>query len=279
MLQGQSTELGWHPDLPDWRDLTLNADQVSPLLRNLAPLESRPTRVDWREYCGEVDDETDIPSSTRACVALLEQCERRVTGQGIELSKQFVRRSAVRLAESCAEPPCSLRVTWKAIVRLGTPSAYVWPGTAENRTNEPDAFVYSMARNYADLLYIRLDPRGQFGSVTLEVLRSCLAAGFSFVFGLPLYTSLTPEGEIGFPTRYDLDRGGQALMAVGYDDEYRVRSDRGCFQVRGCWGREWGDRGYGWLPYTYVREQLARDFWTATQPSWLASREFLRPWQ
>src|SRR5688572_15747892 len=100
MLQAQSTELGWHPDLPDWRDLTLNADKVLSLFRILAPLESRPARVDWREYCCEVDSETEIASSTRACVALLEQCERRVAGQGIELSKQFVRRSAARLAES-----------------------------------------------------------------------------------------------------------------------------------------------------------------------------------
>ena len=35
--------------------------------------------------------------------------------------------------------------------------------------------------------------------------------------------------------------------------------------------------GYGWLPYAYVEEQLAADFWTVISDEWLDSDEFLRP--
>jgi len=30
------------------------------------------------------------------------------------------------------------------------------------------------------------------------------------------------------------------------------------------WGEEWGDKGYGWLPYAYVLRGQAVDFWTLT---------------
>ena len=43
------------------------------------------------------------------------------------------------------------------------------------------------------------------------------------------------------------------------------------------WGTEWGNHGYGWLPYDYVRTHLAGDFWTIMSPEWLDSGEFWRP--
>ena len=69
----------------------------------------------------------------------------------------------------------------------------------------------------------------------------------------------------------------QAAVAVGYDDDRRVRSEKGALMIRVSWGAAWGKRGYGWLPYRYIREQMAADFWTLLKPDWLASGEFERP--
>lgn len=66
-------------------------------------------------------------------------------------------------------------------------------------------------------------------------------------------------------------------MAVGYDNARRVRSTKGALRVRMSWGEDWGEGGYGWLPYAYVERGLAVDFWTLLRPDWLASGEFLRP--
>ena len=35
-----------------------------------------------------------------------------------------------------------------------------------------------------------------------------------------------------------------------------------------------GEAGYGRLPYRYVEEHLACDFWTIWKPEWAASGEF-----
>ena len=70
-----------------------------------------------------------------------------------------------------------------------------------------------------------------------------------------------------FPFRRATDRirGGLAVTAVGYDDKRRIRSDKGALLVRNSWGSDWGEQGYGWLPYAYIRERLATDIWTIAE--------------
>ena len=75
---------------------------------------------------------------------------------------------------------------------------------------------------------------------------------------------------------FDAPHGGQAVVAVGYDDTH-LSTSRGALLIRSSWGRGWGDEGYGWLPYAYVEEQLAVDFWTVIRADWLASEEFTKP--
>jgi C1A family cysteine protease len=269
--------LGWLPDMPDWRDVTLEDGQVTEWLSKLPPVKSPPARVDWREFGPIVDDGDEVPSSTRACVDLVEHFERRALGSGQSLSKPFVFKGTTRLAQAQASHPLSLRSVWKAIVRFGAPPTCVWPGVDDSASAEPDTFVHAMAIDFSALRYVRLAARPQSGTSNLECLRSFLAAGFSFVAGIPTCSSLAPDGEVGFPTLSDIPRGGEAVLVVGYDDDYRLRSDRGCFLIRGYWNASWGNHGYGWLPYSYMREQLATDFWTILHPTWLESGEFSSP--
>ena len=54
--------------------------------------------------------------------------------------------------------------------------------------------------------------------------------------------------------------GGHAIVIVGYDEEKRL------FTFRNSWGEDWGDKGYGYLPYDYVCDKdLASDFWVITK--------------
>ncbi len=34
------------------------------------------------------------------------------------------------------------------------------------------------------------------------------------------------------------------------------------FRIRNSWSAAWGDNGYGWLPYEYVLQGIAEDFWS-----------------
>jgi C1A family cysteine protease len=66
------------------------------------------------------------------------------------------------------------------------------------------------------------------------------------------------------------------VIAAGYDDRW-LRGSRGALLVRSSWGSEFGENGYGWLPYAYVEEHLAADFWTLFHPDWITSGEFDLP--
>ena len=70
------------------------------------------------------------------------------------------------------------------------------------------------------------------------------------------------KGEIPFPGSGDTLEGGHAILAVGYDDNKKIGSANGALLIRNSWGTQWGDKGYGWLPYAYVEQGLADDFWS-----------------
>ena len=69
-------------------------------------------------------------------------------------------------------------------------------------------------------------------------------------------------GVLPVPARHDRLLGGHAVLAVGYDHAQRR------IIFRNSWGPEWGDNGYGYLPYAFLRSSaLTWDFWTMRRAS------------
>lgn len=99
------------------------------------------------------------------------------------------------------------------------------------------------------------------------------------MFGFPVYSSLGTEPDIPYPDPRDSLSGGHAVLAVGYDDHHQCpNADEGALRIRNSWGTGWGDHGYGWLPYKYVREGLATDFWACFKLDWVTpTRSTERP--
>ena len=270
--------LGWHRDIPDPRDYTPENDDVVRLLHGLETKSPLPQRIDWREYFAGIEDQGKLAASpAHACVGLVAYFERRASGKIIEPSRMFVYQTSQRLLNWTGDSGATLRATCKAISRFGAPCERYRPYDPAEFRQQPDAFAYAAAGQLSSVGYVRLDLRGEPGAATLERVKSFLAAGFPSIFGFPVCTSVSTEADIPFPTVFDAIRGGQAVIAAGYDDQRRVRSDKGALLVANSWGTRWGDRGYGWLPYSYVREGLAADFWTLLKPDWLSSGEFSRP--
>jgi C1A family cysteine protease len=258
--------------------LTPQQDAVAKLLHDLSPTENRPERVDLREYWeGAYHQQHLATSSVHACVALVEYFERRASGRIIEPSRMFVYRTGRRLMGWSGDSGLPLRATLKAIAKYGLPPERIWPYDPNLLDVDPDSFVCASADWFGFGMYVRLDVRDQRPEHTLETLKRFLAAGFATAFGFTVCTSISDDAEIPFPTVFDGVRGGQAVVAGGYDDNRRVRSDRGALLILNSWDEDWGDRGWGWLPYSYVQAQLATDFWTLVAPEWLASGEFQRP--
>ena len=273
--------LGWQKSLPDFRDLSLESPEVRALFERLPPLPHSDNSASDSEslaaYFPDVDDQLQINSSSaQACVDLVQYFERRALGRTVKLSKLFVHQTTQRLLGASGINGTDLRSTLKAIATFGIPYEQHWPYEVERAGEEPTAFLYACAERLRPIQYVRLDGRNGTGQETLAVMKSMLRAGFPCVFGFSVPTSVSRDADIPYRPTFDTIQGGQAVVAVGFDDR-RFGSTKGALQVRNSWGRDWGDDGYGWLPYAYVEEQLAADFWTVVSEDWLDSEEFWRP--
>ncbi len=81
------------------------------------------------------------------------------------------------------------------------------------------------------------------------------------MFGFTVYNFGNSKGEFEFPQAGQAVLGGHAVVAVGYDDARKIGKHKGALKIRNSWGKQWGEEGYGWLPYRYVEAGLAVDFW------------------
>jgi C1A family cysteine protease len=274
--------LGWHRDLPDARDRVFDGADVLALLKGLkrarTARSARPASVEWREYCPPVDDQQNLNSSTaHALIGLVQYFERRASGKVIDGSRLFLYKMARRLLDWTGDTGATLRATLRALVRFGLPPEKYWSYDVARFDDEPDPFLYSFAAEFRSITYVRLDPPKSGGARTLETVKAYLAAGLACMFGFPVFSSASQHAELPAPTVFDSVCGGQAVVAVGYDDDRKIRSANGALLVRNSWGPAWGDGGYGWLPYAYVLDELAVDFWTLLKPEWLQSGEFEQP--
>jgi C1A family cysteine protease len=262
--------MGWERDLPDVRDLTAEAPEVDRLLRQSGPMKAvkkaLPANADLRKWCSPVEDQGQLGSCTaNAGVGLMEYFERRAFGRHLDASRLFLYKVTRNLLGWTGDQGAYLRSTMKSMVLFGIPPERYWPYDIGKFDDEPTTFCYAFAQSYKSIQYFRLDPAGTPPSKVLANVKESLAAGLPSMFGFSVYSSMPGTGEGGdipFPQPGDRLEGGHAVVAVGYNDSRKIGKEKGALLIRNSWGKNWGEKGYGWLPYAYVEQELADDFWT-----------------
>ena len=153
----------------------------------------------------------------------------------------------------------------KALASLGVCSEALWPyvdtaadsheqfPTGSKPRTKPSDDAYANAKEYIITSYHSV-------AQNLTALKSALASGFPFVFGITVFNSWLSTNPlpttVPLPTTDDQEAGGHAIICVGYDDDTKL------FKFRNSWGTEVGEKGYFYLPYEYaVDPNLASDFW------------------
>ena len=145
------------------------------------------------------------------------------------------------------------RIAMKVLLNYGVCHESFWPYLSSKKSF-PLKGADRDAKKFKIKAYARLKS-------LLEMKRSLLING-PFIAGVKVFKSwftkkVESSGLIPVPKRNDKLMGGHAICIIGYDDRLKI------FKFKNSWGVKWADRGYGYLPYEYMKKYCS-DAWSAT---------------
>jgi C1A family cysteine protease len=242
---------GWKPDLPDYRDIYFTRVEG---FRDIP-------KIDLAPLFQPIIDQGELGSCTACAITDAFEFEVRKSRpeSAEELSKLFLYYLERFLEGTVKEDSgAMIRTGMKVLAHYGVCSESLWDYDISKFAVKPPKRCFENALAHKVLVYLRVNQN-------LTDIRACLAAKYPITFGISLYESFHSEdvwrtGIVPMPSGNDSSLGGHAILLVGYDDRKRL------FKFRNSWSEEWGDKGYGYLPYAYVTNgDLATDFWTIRQ--------------
>ncbi len=172
-------------------------------------------------------------------------------GGGSELSVEFLHWGAKqRDSLPNSADGTTLAAAALSLTHLGQPLELAWPYDDQRDQRAPlyrpsDAAVreaLARQRRVGD----SLDPSS-------EAIRAALVRGNVVALGITLFSTwhyLRDGASIEMPPASAVALGGHAVLTIGFEDGEEP-SDR-VFIVRNSWGSDWGEDGYGYLPFAYV---------------------------
>lgn len=243
---------GWRKDTPDHRDLKVPIPRWKAIVA--------PARVDLRRNCSRIENQGDLGSCTaNSATSAMEFLYKKLGKPQPELSRLFLyfaTRVWIAQEDPSSDNGAMLRDVMKALTKFGTSIEGLWPYKPENFFTVPNDAAKQDALNHQILHYFRCP--------NLAYIKACLAQGYPAVGGFMVPASADgPETEktgiIKYPAPNEGFVGGHAVLFVGYDDKRQM------LIFQNSWGTDWGEKGFGYLPYRYVNNNLAGDFWTIRQ--------------
>ncbi|CAF2099792.1 unnamed protein product [Rotaria magnacalcarata] len=229
-----------------------------------------PSKVDLRRWMPTVKDQGDLASCTAHAIAgFVEYIIKKTTGAGddVHVSRLFLYYNSRRedLEHQKEEEGTKNKKNNKTVSDAGAPmvaaiealkkkgfcSESDWPYDEKNVNNKPFKPCYRSAKQTEKLQALKVNS-------DLNEMRSCLAQGFPIIFGLDLYESFGEAGYNGgavpMPKLKKPPSASHAMLAVGYSDSSQA------FIVRNSFGKEWGDKGYCYIPYEYMKSETRCSF-------------------
>jgi C1A family cysteine protease len=244
---------GWKRDLPDKRDHNFE-------INYLTSIENKINNIDLRKNCPPIYNQGELGSCTANAIACAIQYDE--IKQNLENnvpSRLFIYYNERDIeGNTDRDTGASLRDGVKCINNIGYCNETIWPYDITKFIEKPTQECYDYARKHKSISYKRVQQD--------EIhIKSVLNLGFPIVFGISVYESFESEnvaksGIVPLPKNDERMLGGHAIVLVGYDEEKRL------FTFRNSWGENWGDKGYGYLPYEYVCDKnLSTDFWVISK--------------
>lgn len=286
--ENERTHFGWLPPTLDKRDYSPEHPEIREITKwlDLPDPGDLKSSIDLQNSCSDIRDQLTLNSCTAfAGTGIIEYFQKRAFSKNITASPLFLYKSTRDISQSAGDTGAELRDVMKALASFGVPAERYWPYIVENYNIEPSSFLYSLAVKNKAEKYFCHDPldENRPGDDVLTSVKQFLSVGIPAMFGFrPPSQNIPSNIPGGIPFLITEDHtSDHALVAVGYDDSIIINSNfrtvkqtKGALRIRNCRGTDWGDKGYGWLPYEYVATKRAVDFWSLISASWIDTEKF-----
>ncbi len=214
-------------------------------------LSRLPPKVDLRPFMTAIENQAATNScAANATAGAYEYLVKRHMGEeAYDVSRLFIyyNARAVDDPDNIQDEGSILQSVIDGLQQNGACSEETWPFSEEQVNDQPSDEAYEEARQF-------LIEDTELVPTDLDAWKTALAAGNPIIFGIKLFGSFDKQRKAGLvpvPTPADVGReshGGHAMLCVGYSDPDKV------FIVRNSWGPEWGDKGYCYIPYSYMMD-------------------------
>lgn len=244
----------------------------------------QPAAVDLREWASPVQFQGGFQTcAAHAGASLVAYFAKKRHGKDVRPSRLFLYKVAKSfLVNGTEDSGVYIRQVMGVLKLVGVPPEHCWPypdpGTLARPSfsdplldAEPTPDCFAIASQYRVVNY-RLEEDGQQPDELLHTVKTHLADHVPFAFDFPLHASTRyaqRTGCIPFLPEPEPILANHAVVAMGYDDAIEIGDGvpgacvtRGALLIRNSWSEQWGEGGYGWLPYAFVLAGRCRDFWT-----------------
>jgi C1A family cysteine protease len=236
-----------------------------------------PESIDLREFCPPVFDQGELGSCTANAGTAAYMMLKKINTEHSRLYLYYEERRLEGTTDEDAG--ASMRSVGMALNKIGICTEELWPYIEKKFAEDPPNEADSDAINHRITAYKKL--------LSSTAIKHYLAEKHGPVLiGMEVYESfehISRDGFVPMPdTSDELLLGGHAVLVVGYDDNLKKQNkawnllkkivkiftgsngnteeNTGYFIVLNSWGTDWGDKGYFYLPYTFM-EKHAFDFW------------------
>jgi C1A family cysteine protease len=215
--------------------------------------------LDLRKYCSPVEDQYLISScAPNSTVGALEFLEIRNGIKYTDLSRMFIYYNA-RLMEGKELEDCGsyIRLAFGTLASIGVCTEEIWPYDTSAVYQRPSWKAYRDAYAHKIDAFYQID---DFDADRDEKIKEALRSNHAVVFGMMIdqdYIQTGFDGVISMPKKIRPRPGMHAQLIVGYTRQYWI--------LKNSWSSSWADGGYCYVPFAYLNESMASDFWVATK--------------
>lgn len=222
-----------------------NIEEI-PCEEDYIPQEIHESKVDLRQYFTAIKDQGQLGAcSSFSIVSIYEYILKKNNALDTDLSEAFVYYNAHRRERDATDEGTSLYNNLLALKEEGVCLEKLYPYSEQLPYVEPsaEAKADALTRLVRKALNVQKD---------VTHIKSALEHGYPVAVSIRIYESFEPQcGFIQRPSQEEVNAdkyGNHAVVLCGYSDEEKI------FIARNSWGTKFGDKGYCYIPYSYIED-------------------------